>query len=202
MNISQSKIVSFIWGIADDCLRDVFVRGQYRDVILPMVVLRRFDALLEATKDKVEAEIKAQREIGLDEESYDEGALCDITGLTFYNTSKWTLNRIKSQATDNNDILLNNFTEYLNGYSENVKDVLLNFDYYSKAERLAKNDRLLAIIEKIISILQIEQQLIQTDFPYRPFQILLWVLYLRNCFVNSMKKITKSQEPTSLHVMP
>ena len=149
MNISQSKIVSFIWGIADDCLRDVFVRGQYRDVILPMVVLRRFDALLEATKDKVEAEIKAQREIGLDEESYDEGALCDITGLTFYNTSKWTLNRIKSQATDNNDILLNNFTEYLNGYSENVKDVLLNFDYYSKAERLAKNDRLLAIIEKI-----------------------------------------------------
>lgn len=149
MDISQSKIVSFIWGIADDCLRDVFVRGQYRDVILPMVVLRRFDALLEATKDEVEEEIKAQREIGLDEESFDEGALCDITGMTFYNTSKWTLNRIKSQATDNNDILLNNFTEYLNGYSENVKDVLLNFDYYSKAERLAKNDRLLAVIEKI-----------------------------------------------------
>ena len=73
-----------------------------------MVVLRRFDALLEATKDEVEEEIKAQREIGLDEETYDEGALCDITGLTFYNTSKWTLNRIKSQATDNNEILLNN----------------------------------------------------------------------------------------------
>ena len=54
MDISQSQIVSFIWGIADDCLRDVFVRGQYRDVILPMVVLRRFDALLEPTKDDVE----------------------------------------------------------------------------------------------------------------------------------------------------
>ena len=57
MDISQSQIVSFIWGIADDCLRDVFVRGQYRDVILPMVVLRRFDALLEPTKEQVEQEI-------------------------------------------------------------------------------------------------------------------------------------------------
>ncbi len=149
MDISQSQIVSFIWGIADDCLRDVFVRGQYRDVILPMVVLRRFDALLETTKDAVEEEIKAQREIGLDEESFDEGALCDITKLSFYNTSKWTLNRIKSQATDNNDLLYNNFVEYLNGYSENVKDVLRNFDYYNKAKRLADNDRLLSVIEKI-----------------------------------------------------
>jgi len=149
MDISQSQIVSFIWGIADDCLRDVFVRGQYRDVILPMVVLRRFDALLEATKDAVDEEIKAQREIGLDEDSFDEGALCDITKLTFYNTSKWTLNRIKSQATDNNELLKNNFEEYLNGYSENVKDVLRNFDYYNKAKRLADNDRLLSVIEKI-----------------------------------------------------
>ena len=49
MDISQSSAISFIWGIADDCLRDVFVRGQYRDVILPMVVLRRLDALLEPT---------------------------------------------------------------------------------------------------------------------------------------------------------
>ena len=149
MDISQSQIVSFIWGIADDCLRDVFVRGQYRDVILPMVVLRRFDALLETTKDAIEVEIKAQREIGLDEDSFDEGALCDITKLSFYNTSKWTLNRIKSQATDNNDLLYNNFVEYLNGYSENVKDVLRNFDYYNKAKRLADNDRLLSVIEKI-----------------------------------------------------
>lgn len=149
MDISQSQIVSFIWSIADDCLRDVFVRGQYRDVILPMVVLRRFDALLEPTKDLVEQEIKAQREIGLDEESFDEGALCDITKLSFYNTSKWTLNRIKAQATDNNILLYSNFVEYLNGYSANVKDVLTNFDYYNKAKRLADNDRLLPIIEKI-----------------------------------------------------
>lgn len=149
MDISQSQIVSFIWSIADDCLRDVFVRGQYRDVILPMVVLRRFDALLEPTKAEVEEEIEAQRSIGLDEDSLDEGALYDITRLTFYNTSKWTLNRIKAQATDNNDLLYGNFVEYLNGYSANVKDVLTNFDYYNKAKRLADNDRLLSIIEKI-----------------------------------------------------
>ena len=144
METSHNQIVSFIWSIADDVLRDVFLRGQYRDVILPMVVLRRLDALLEPTKDEVEQEIK---ESGLD--NIDEGVLKDITGLSYFNTSKWTLNRLKSQASDNNDILYDNFIEYLNGFSENVRDVLKNFEYYSKARKLADNDRLLAIIEKI-----------------------------------------------------
>ena len=144
METSHNQIVSFIWSIADDVLRDVFLRGQYRDVILPMVVLRRLDALLEPTKDEVELEIK---ESGLD--NIDEGVLKDITGLSYFNTSKWTLNRLKSQASDNNDILYDNFIEYLNGFSENVRDVLKNFEYYSKARKLADNDRLLAIIEKI-----------------------------------------------------
>lgn len=144
METNNSQIVSFIWSIADDVLRDVFLRGQYRDVILPMVVLRRLDALLEPTKDDVEQEIK---ESGL--ENLDEGVLKDITGLSYFNTSKWTLNRLKSQATDNNDILYDNFIEYLNGFSENVRDVLKNFEYYNKARKLADNDRLLSIIEKI-----------------------------------------------------
>ena len=144
MENSHNQIVSFIWSIADDVLRDVFLRGQYRDVILPMVVLRRLDALLEPTKEEVEQEIK---ESGLD--NIDEGVLKDITGLSYFNTSKWTLNRLKSQASDNNDILYDNFIEYLNGFSENVRDVLKNFEYYSKARKLADNDRLLAIIEKI-----------------------------------------------------
>lgn len=144
METSNSQIVSFIWSIADDVLRDVFLRGQYRDVILPMVVLRRLDALLEPTKEEVEQEIK---ESGLD--NLDEGVLKDITGLSYFNTSKWTLNRLKSQASDNNDILYDNFIEYLNGFSENVQDVLKNFEYYAKARKLADNDRLLSIIEKI-----------------------------------------------------
>lgn len=145
MESSYSQIVSFIWNIADDVLRDVFLRGQYRDVILPMVVLRRLDALLESTKEEVEEEIKDNG--GL--EGLDEGILTDITGLSYFNTSKWTLNRLKSQASDNNDILYNNFIEYLNGYSENVRDVLKNFEYYNKARKLADNDRLLSMIERI-----------------------------------------------------
>lgn len=147
MNSSHNQIVSLIWNIADDVLRDVFLRGQYRDVILPMVVLRRLDALLEPTKDAVEQELAEQKEMGLEED--DEDALKDITGLTYYNKSKWTLNRLKSQAADNNDILYDNFITYLDGYSDNVKDVLKNFEYYSKAKKLANNDRLLAIIERI-----------------------------------------------------
>ena len=87
------------------------------------------------------------RENGID--NIDEGVLKDITGLSYFNTSKWTLNRLKSQASDNNDLLYDNFVEYLNGYSENVRDVLRNFEYYSKARKLADNDRLLSMIEKI-----------------------------------------------------
>ena len=147
MEINHSQIVSLIWNIADDVLRDVFLRGQYRDVILPMVVLRRLDALLEPTKEAVEEELKQQRELELDE--LDEDALKDITGLSYFNTSKWTLKRLKSTASDNNDILYDNFVEYLNGYSENVRDVLKNFEYYAKARKLADNDRLFSMIERI-----------------------------------------------------
>ncbi len=147
MESNHNQIVSLIWNIADDVLRDVFLRGQYRDVILPMVVLRRLDALLEPTKDAVEQELKEQKEMGL--EDIDEDALKDITGLSYFNTSRWTLNRLKSQASDNNDLLYDNFAEYLQGYSENVRDVLKNFEYYAKARKLADNDRLLSMIERI-----------------------------------------------------
>lgn len=144
-DINYNQIVSLIWNIADDVLRDVFLRGQYRDVILPMVVLRRLDALLEPTKDEV---LKELEQLGPNDE-IDEGVMRDITKLSYYNTSKWTLNRIKNQAPDNNDLLYKNFVEYLNGFSENVGDVLKNFDFLNKARKLADNDRLLAIIQKI-----------------------------------------------------
>ncbi len=147
METNHNQIVSLIWSIADDVLRDVFLRGQYRDVILPMVVLRRLDALLEPTKDDVESELKEQADMGLDD--IDEDALKDITGLNYFNTSRWTLNRLKSRASDNNDLLYDNFVEYLSGYSENVRDVLKNFEYYVKARKLADNDRLLSMIERI-----------------------------------------------------
>lgn len=144
-DINYNQIVSLIWNIADDVLRDVFLRGQYRDVILPMVVLRRLDTLLEPTKDEV---LKELEQLDPNDE-VDEGVMCDITKLSYYNTSKWTLNRIKDQASGNNDLLYKNFEEYLNGFSENVSDVLKNFDFLNKARKLADNDRLLAIIQKI-----------------------------------------------------
>ena len=146
MDSAYNQIVSLIWNIADDVLRDVFLRGQYRDVILPMVVLRRIDALLEPTKEAVEAKIKEIESDGFDVEDED---ITDVTGLNYYNRSKWTLARLKSQAPDDENILYDNFVEYLNGFSENVKDVLQNFDYYNKAKKLADNKRLLYIIERI-----------------------------------------------------
>ena len=146
MDSAYNQIVSLIWNIADDVLRDVFLRGQYRDVILPMVVLRRIDALLEPTKEAVEAKIKEIESDGFDVEDED---ITDVTGLNYYNRSKWTLSRLKSQAPDDENILYDNFVEYLNGFSENVKDVLQNFDYYNKAKKLADNKRLLSIIERI-----------------------------------------------------
>lgn len=146
MDNVHSQTVSLIWNIADDVLRDVFVRGQYRDVILPMVVLRRLDALLEPTKDAVDAQVAQDKELGLDPDEY---AINEITGLSFYNTSRWTLSRLKSQATGDNEILLNNFTEYLLGFSPNVRDVLNKFEFFSKARKLADRDRLLSLIEKI-----------------------------------------------------
>lgn len=145
LDSSHAQMVSMIWSIADDILRDVFVRGQYRDVILPMVVLRRLDALLEPTKEAVEEEYAYQTK----EKFTDTGALMEAAGQNYYNTSKWTLSRLKSQATGDKDTLHNNFIEYLNGFSPNVGEVLKSFDFYAKARKLTDRDRLLAIIERI-----------------------------------------------------
>ena len=123
----HNKLVSFIWSIADDCLRDVYVRGKYRDVILPMVVLRRLDALLEPNKTKVMEELAFQQgEMGLTE--LDESALQAASGYVFYNISKWTLSQLHKTATNNQQILLANFEEYLDGFSSNVKDIIRRFN--------------------------------------------------------------------------
>ena len=138
----HGKLVSFIWSIADDVLRDVFLRGQYRDVILPMFVLRRLDALLEPTKNEV------LQEIADNDGEIDEGALKDVTGLAYYNSSKWTLKRLQSEQSDKGEINHDNFVEYLNGYSENVKDVLKKFDLYGKARKMTDKDCLMKVIAK------------------------------------------------------
>ena len=100
----HNKLISFIWSIADDCLRDVYVRGKYRDVILPMVVLRRLDALLEPTKDAVMEELVFQRDEAKFTE-WDGGGLQAASGYVFYNTSEWTLKRLHETATNSQQIL-------------------------------------------------------------------------------------------------
>jgi type I restriction enzyme M protein len=145
----QNKIVSFIWSIADDCLRDVYVRGKYRDVILPMFVLRRLDCLLEETKDAVTEEVRFQQdEAGLTD--LDPAALRDASGYVFYNTSEWTLKKLVKTATNNRQILEANFQEYLDSFSDNVKEIIANFDLRSQIRKMVSADVLLDVLQKFV----------------------------------------------------
>lgn len=146
----HNRIVNFIWSIADDCLRDVYVRGKYRDVILPMIVLRRLDTLLEPTKDKVLEEMKFQKE-ELELVNWDESGLKEATGYVFYNTSKWTMQKLQDTATNSQQILLANFEEYLDGFSENVKEIINKFNLRAQIKHMASKDILLDVLEKFTS---------------------------------------------------
>lgn len=149
-NQTHNKLVSFIWSIADDCLRDVYVRGKYRDVILPMIVLRRLDALLEPTKEAVLEELAFQRdEAGFTE--WDENGLRDASGYVFYNTSKWTLQQLKDTATNSAQILQANFEDYLDGFSPNVKEIIQKFSLRSQVRKMTDKDVLLDVLEKFTS---------------------------------------------------
>lgn len=146
----HNKLVSFIWSIADDCLRDVYVRGKYRDIILPMVVLRRLDTLLEPTKGAVLEEVKYQLEDqGLLD--LDELPLTHLSGYVFYNSSRWTLKSLKETATNNQKILLANFEEYLRGFSTNVKEIIDCFNLFAQIRHMASKDVLLDVLEKFVS---------------------------------------------------
>jgi len=147
---AHNRLVSFIWSIADDCLRDVYVRGKYRDVILPMVVLRRLDALLEPTKEAVLEELKFQKEeAGFVE--LDDMGLRDASGYIFYNTSQWTLQKLYETATNSTQILEANFIEYLNGFSSNVIEIIEKFKLKDQIKHMANKDILLDVLEKFTS---------------------------------------------------
>jgi|SRR6266542_1950085 len=146
----HNKLVSFIWSIADDCLRDVYVRGKYRDVILPMVVLRRLDALLEPTKEAVIEELAFQRDEARFTE-WEEKDLRIASGYVFYNISEWTLQRLHNTATNSQQILQANFEDYLNGFSANVKEIIEKFKLKSQVRHMASKDVLLNVLEKFTS---------------------------------------------------
>ena len=139
-------IASFIWGIADDVLRDFYVRGKYRDVILPMTVLRRLDSLLEPSKRAV-----LEMKTSLDKAKiiHQDQALRQAAGQAFYNTSKFTLRDLKARTSQQQ--LKADFEAYLDGFSPNVQDILEKFEFRNQIPRLSKADALGTLIEKFLS---------------------------------------------------
>ena len=139
-------IANFIWGIADDVLRDLYVRGKYRDVVLPMTVLRRLDGVLEPTKQAV-LDMKAS----LDKAKivHQDQALRQAAGQAFYNTSKFTLRDLKARASQQQ--LKADFEAHLDGFSPNVQDILENFEFRNQIPRLSKADALATLIMKFLS---------------------------------------------------
>ncbi len=137
-------IANYIWGIADDVLRDLYVRGKYRDVILPMTVLRRLDAVLEDSKRAV-LDMKASLDAaGVVEQ---DPALRQAAEQAFYNTSKFTLRDLRARASRQQ--LTADFEAYLDGFSPNVQDILDNFEFRNQILRLSKADALGTLIEKL-----------------------------------------------------
>ena len=144
-----SSISNFIWNIADSVLRDHYMRGKYRDVILPMTVIRRLDAVLAPTKEVVRAEMERLERSGVPSAAL-EPRLTQLTGVGFYNTSRFTLASLS--VSDNPAQLRSNFEDYLNGFSANVRDhVLANFRFHNQLDTLVGDGLLGALIEKFIS---------------------------------------------------
>lgn len=137
-------IAGYVWGIADDVLRDVYVRGKYRDVILPMTVLRRLDAVLEPSKQTV---LKTKAFLDRNGVSSQDAALREAAGQAFYNTSRFTLNHLRAKV--GRQQLKADFEDYLDGFSPNVQDILDNFEFRNQLSRLSKADALGALIEKL-----------------------------------------------------
>ena len=139
-------IANYIWGIADDVLRDLYVRGKYRDVILPMTVLRRLDAVLEKSKQAV---LKMKDSLDAVNVVEQDPTLRDAAGQAFYNTSKFTLRDLRARA--NRQQLTADFRAWLDGFSPNVQDILENFEFRNQIPRLSRADALGALIEKLTS---------------------------------------------------
>ena len=141
-----TRISNFLWSVSDDVLRDLYVRGKYRDVILPMTVLRRLDAVLEPSKQKVLEENQWLEEAGITDK---EGVLQQAAEHAFYNISPFTMRDLAARASQQS--LRNDFEAYLDGYSRNVQDILDNFEFRNQLNRLSQSDALGALITKFLS---------------------------------------------------
>ncbi len=141
---THNAIVSFIWNIADDVLRDIYVRGKYRDVILPMTVIRRLDCLLEPTKDKV---LQTHQFLNDHKIFQQAPALSKASGYVFYNVSRFTLKRLLDEPSHIKD----NFQNYLDGFSDNVQEIINKFKFRNQLDTLHEANALYKLIQKFIS---------------------------------------------------
>ncbi len=147
MQDSQLNTISnFIWNTADSILRDLYVRGKYRDVILPMTVIRRLDAVLEPTKQKVLDEKKWLDEAGITEQ---EGPLREAAGQQFYNASPFTLRTLLNSNSPQQ--IRDNFNAYLDGFSSNVQDIIRRFQFRLQLDTLTDNQALHPLIERYLT---------------------------------------------------
>ena len=137
------QLVSFLFGIANDCLVDVYDVGDYRKIILPMMVIRRFDAVLEPTKKAVLEMKKNLDAAGITEQ---DEALCAAAGEAFCNSSPYTLSDLKSRT--NQQQLRADFILYLDGFSKNVQDIIKKFEFRNQIDKLSDHDILGLLISK------------------------------------------------------
>jgi type I restriction enzyme M protein len=143
---SLQPVINFLWTVADDVLVNTYQKGKYKDVILPMVVIRRLDLLLEPTKEQV---LKTFNEYKAKLQNLDSLLTNSKhgSGLAFYNTSKFTLKKLLDDPKN----LRSNFENYLNGFSENVQDIIKQFKFRNEIETLDEADILFSLIEKFCS---------------------------------------------------
>lgn len=145
MNHTQhNQIVNFIWGIADDVLRDVYTRGKYRDIILPFTVLRRLDALLEPSKEKVIEMHEQLNKLKIDNQS---PQLRKVSGYVFYNTSKYTFKKLLNDPAN----IRQNLENYLDGFSSDVQDIISKFKLRNQLDTLEEGNITFPLIEKFCS---------------------------------------------------
>ena len=141
-----NRISNFIWSVANDILRDLYSRGKYRDIILPMTVLRRLDAVLEPTKQAVLERKQWLDQAGITDQA---GVLAQAAGQSFYNTSQFTLRDLTSRASQQR--LKSDFITYLDGFSPNVQDILDKFKFRHQIDDLSDGNALAALIERFLS---------------------------------------------------
>lgn len=141
--LEYNKLVSFIWSVADECLRDHYNRGKYRDVIIPMTVIRRLDLIIEPKKQEILTLKKMFEENGADDM---DKALNLALDMPFYNISKFKLKDLRSETNKQN--LKKNFEDYLNGYSDNVKEILAKFKFSNQIDTMTEAGILGNVIEK------------------------------------------------------